>query len=90
MDSVNDGSLYWTAPPGNTTWRIFTFWEKYTNQRSVDGGVNATDFIGNGSWTVDHFSRTGGSRTTDFLDQYVLSDADAQSLLRSVGQYGMS
>ncbi|KAJ9668901.1 hypothetical protein H2201_001147 [Coniosporium apollinis] len=87
MDSVNDGSLYWTAPPGNTTWRIFTFWEKYTNQRSVDGGVNATDFIGNGSWTVDHFSRTGGSRTTDFLDQYVLSDADTQSLLRSVGQY---
>lgn len=78
----------WTAPAGSTTWRVFAFWESYTNQRSRAGGVNATEFIENGSWIVDHFSRNGGKRTTDFLDEHAITGTETQILLNSVGDYG--
>lgn len=86
---VNDGgSLQWAPHDSTKTWKIFTFWEAYTNQRSCDGGPNPTDFIGNGSWTVDHFSKRGAARITDFWDEYILTDDEIASLLRSVGKYG--
>lgn len=55
-----DNSLNWTAPEGNSTWRLIAWYERQANQRSCAGGLNATDYIGNGSWTVDHFSAEGG------------------------------
>lgn len=51
--------LNWTAPEGDNEWRIMAWYERYTNQKSCSGGLNATEYIGNGSWTVDHFSAAG-------------------------------
>ena len=86
-DQVSNGNLTWTATSRNATWRLMTFWESYTNQRSCSQGLNATDFIGNGSWTVDHFSSTGAKHLTDFLDQHVLADDTIAKLVREVGEY---
>ncbi|KAL1608595.1 hypothetical protein SLS60_003539 [Paraconiothyrium brasiliense] len=82
-------TLLWTPPDNSKAWRIFSFWEAYTNQRSCDGGPNATTVLGNGSWTVDHFSKRGASRTTEFWEQYILSDRRVAELLHDVGNYGM-
>ncbi|KAF2472794.1 uncharacterized protein BDR25DRAFT_157719, partial [Lindgomyces ingoldianus] len=88
MPYVQDGwALVWNPPDHTKTYKILSFWEAYTNQRSCAGGVNATDFIGNGSWTVDHFSKAGAARVTDFWNQYILSDKEISSLLKSVGKY---
>lgn len=84
----SDQLLRWSPPTTDDTWRVFSFWEAYTNQRSCDGVSNATDFLGNGSWTVDHFSKIGASRVTDFWDQHILSDEQVDGLLRSVGNFG--
>lgn len=58
-DVGEDRSLSWTAPEGNSTWRLIAWYERYTNQKSCSGGLNATEYVGNGSWTVDHFSANG-------------------------------
>ena len=84
-NQVRDGKLTWTAPSGNSTWRVMSFWESYTNQRSCSPGLNATNFLGNGSWIVDHFSSTGAKHLPDFLDQYVLAADDIAQLVRDVG-----
>lgn len=87
-DSVAAGNLSFTAPNTNSTWRIFSLWEAFTNQRSCAPSVNATDIIANGSWIVDHFSSTGAQITTDFLDQHILSHTEIRALLNEVGNYG--
>ncbi|KAF2258204.1 hypothetical protein CC78DRAFT_479443 [Lojkania enalia] len=88
MPLVEDGwSLQWAPPDSTKTYKIFSFWEAYTNQRSCDPGPNATDFVGNGSWTVDHFSKAGAAKVTDFWDKYILSDNEVAHLLRHVGKY---
>jgi len=87
-EQAANGSLTWTAPVGDSEWRIFSFWERFTNQKSNTGGTNPTSFIGNGSWTTDHFSTTGAALMTDFFDQYVIADAETEALVRSVGTYG--
>ncbi|KAF3050890.1 hypothetical protein E8E11_010888 [Didymella keratinophila] len=84
---LGDLKLSWQPPEGEKTWKIFSFWEAYTNQRSRSGGSNATDFIGNGSWVVDHFSKTGASRTTQFWDDHTLADTEVPDLSASVGKY---
>lgn len=84
---VKDGKLSWKVPSGNSTWRIFSFWGHYTNQRSNTSGIIATTVIGNGSWTVDHFSKIGAKLTTDFWDQNILDDKDIKTLLKAVGKY---
>ncbi|GME45067.1 hypothetical protein GTA08_BOTSDO10482 [Neofusicoccum parvum] len=83
-----DNSLNWTAPEGNSTWRLIAWYERQANQRSCAGGLNATDYIGNGSWTVDHFSAEGSKKLTDFFDEHVIPDAETRALLASVGKYG--
>ncbi|GAM40137.1 hypothetical protein TCE0_037f12250 [Talaromyces pinophilus] len=82
-----DGRLNWMVPSGNSSWRIFSFWQEYTNQRSVAGAFNATSFVGNGSWTVDHFSKKGAQRVTEFFDDYIIVDEETTELLKSVGSY---
>ncbi|OAG01255.1 uncharacterized protein CC84DRAFT_280989 [Paraphaeosphaeria sporulosa] len=84
---TENNTLRWTPPDRSKFWRVFSFWEAYTNQRSCDGGPNATTSLGNGSWTVDHFSGNGASRVTDFWDQHLLSDPKVAELLRNVGNY---
>ncbi|KIX10705.1 uncharacterized protein Z518_01789 [Rhinocladiella mackenziei CBS 650.93] len=86
-ESVVGGNLSFMPPNNNATWRIFSFWEAYTNQRSCAGGVNATNTVSNGSWVVDHFSSTGAQVTTDFLDHQILSYPGVEELLKDVGNY---
>lgn len=83
-----DGLLQWSSPDASKSWKVFSFWESYTNQRSCDGGPNPTTVIGNGSWIVDHFSGRGASRITDFWDEVFLSDQEIADLVRTVGKYG--
>ncbi len=88
LEATANGSLNFTPPKPDSTWRIFSFWEKYTNQKSCVGVNQADNFIGNGSWTVDHFSAAGAKLTTDFMDHHILDDADVANLIREVGNYG--
>ncbi|KAH6716535.1 hypothetical protein BKA61DRAFT_717923 [Leptodontidium sp. MPI-SDFR-AT-0119] len=83
---VKNGTLNWKAPSTASNYTLITFYQRYTNQRSCIGGVNATNFIANGSWTVDHFSASGAKRTTDFLDEYLLY-GEVKELLTEVGEY---
>jgi len=82
-----DGLLQWSPPDGSKSWKVFSFWESYTNQRSCDGGPNPTTVIGNGSWIVDHFSGRGAFQITDFWDKVFLSDKEIADLVRTVGRY---
>lgn len=84
-----DGQLEWTPPVNgiNSTWRIFSYWQQYTNQRECHGGLNATTVIGNGSWVVDHFSIIGAQKVTNFWDEQILVDQETADLLASVGEY---
>ncbi|KAF9630987.1 hypothetical protein BFW01_g1859 [Lasiodiplodia theobromae] len=85
---VSDGrTLSWTPPAGNSTWRIFAWYERYTNQRSVAAGQTITNFIHNGSWIVDHFSAEGAKLMTNFFDEYVIRDDETAQLLASAGRY---
>lgn len=87
-----DGQLEWTPPAdgSNSTWKLFSYWQRYTNQRSCRGGLNATTIIGNGSWTVDHFSTAGAVKVTDFWDQQILSDTETAELVADVAKYCMT
>lgn len=64
------------------------FWQRYTNQRSCAGGLNATTIVGNGSWVVDHWSSLGAKRVTDFWESHFLSDREIARLMKSVIEYG--
>ncbi|KKY13290.1 putative secreted protein [Diplodia seriata] len=87
--SVNaDRSLSWTAPAGNSTWKVMAWYERFTNQKSQSPGLNATNFIQNGSWVVDHFSAAGSKKMTDFFDEHVIPDDESRKLLAAVGQHG--
>jgi len=82
-----DGVLDWTAP-GGAEWQILTYGERFTNQQSTVGGPNPDGFIGNGSWTVDHFNKLGAELMTDFWDTYILSDEEISSLVRKIVNHG--
>ncbi|KAL2835883.1 hypothetical protein BJX68DRAFT_273689 [Aspergillus pseudodeflectus] len=82
-------SLTWTAPetvPG-ATWQIMAWYERHTNQRSIDGGPEAQTYVQNGSWIVDHFSAAGARRMTDFFDTHVVPEQSDRDLLAAVGKY---
>ncbi|KAF6838245.1 hypothetical protein CPLU01_02606 [Colletotrichum plurivorum] len=59
--SPDSRSLSWTAPKTEnvTSWRIMAWYQRFTNQRSIDPGSNPTTYLQNGSWIVDHFSAAG-------------------------------
>ncbi|KAK7523258.1 hypothetical protein IWZ03DRAFT_391241 [Phyllosticta citriasiana] len=82
-----DRSLTWTAPNGNSTWRIFAWYERQANQHSCSPGLNATNYVQNGSWTVDLFSATGAKNITDVLDEHLFQDEESRKLLAAVGKY---
>ena len=87
-DEVTNGRISWAAPEGDSDWRLFTFWEGFTNQRSIKPVTGASDLLGNGSWVVDHFSREGARVMTDFVDQNVLSDEAISNLVREHNSKG--
>ncbi|CEN59796.1 hypothetical protein ASPCAL02240 [Aspergillus calidoustus] len=84
---VENGRLNWQAPAGNGNWKIFSFWEGFTNQVSCTGGVNGTTTIEKGSLVVDHFSEAGARLHTDFFDNHVLVDSTTNEGLRTHSAY---
>lgn len=66
------------------------WYERHTNQRSINGGPGASNYVQNGSWIVDHFSKAGSRIMTQFFDDHVVPDPEDRSLLAKVGKYGMS
>ncbi|KAH8878917.1 hypothetical protein GQ53DRAFT_849936 [Thozetella sp. PMI_491] len=84
---VRNGTLEWTPPPASGEYRLFAFYERYTNAKNAISVPEANTTIGNGSWFVDHFSATGAKKITDFWDQHLLDDAEVKRLLREVGEY---
>ncbi|KAL4981414.1 hypothetical protein BDW68DRAFT_192958 [Aspergillus falconensis] len=84
---VENGHLNWQAPAGNGNWKIFSFWEGFTNQVSCTGGVNGTTAIEKGSLVVDHFSQAGARLHTDFFDNHVLVDSTINEGLKTHSAY---
>lgn len=66
------------------------WYERHTNQRSINGGPGASNYVQNGSWIVDHFSKAGSRIMTQFFDDHVVPDPEDRSLLAKVGKYGTS
>lgn len=65
------------------------WYERYTNQRSVNGGKNPANYVQNGSWIVDHFSAAGSRRMTDFYDDFIIPEQSDKELLGRTGNFGM-
>ncbi|KAL4732950.1 hypothetical protein BDV11DRAFT_176163 [Aspergillus similis] len=84
---VNNLNLDWKVPAGNDTWKIFSFWEGFTNQVSCSGGINGTTTIEKGSLVVDHFSKAGAKLHTGFFDNHILTGPAAKTNLRANGKY---
>ncbi|KAL5041629.1 hypothetical protein BDW71DRAFT_217636 [Aspergillus fruticulosus] len=84
---VENGHLNWQAPAGNGNWKIFSFWEGFTNQVSCTGGVNGTTAIEKGSLMVDHFSQAGARLHTDFFDNHVLVGSSTNEGLKTHSAY---
>lgn len=83
--SVHNGKLHWQAPCDYDSYTLFAVYERYTNQRSVDPIINATEIIGNGSWITDHFNAAGAQLVIDFWEQHML-DIEIKALLQAIGQ----
>jgi len=92
LNFTRNGILDWEAPSsaGNgqeasPSWVVMAFYQRYSNDRSCVSVAQASTWIGNGSWTVDHFSVAGAKKTTDFWDQHIVDDEEIDTLLRQVG-----
>ena len=81
---VVDGEISWNVPLNFTNYTLFAFYERFTNQRSVDAASHSNDIIGNGSWITDHFSAAGARLVIDFLEEHVLNNS-ANELLQGSG-----
>ncbi|KAL2678407.1 hypothetical protein Neosp_009153 [[Neocosmospora] mangrovei] len=85
---VNKSSrrLVWEAPASvnNGSWRIMAWYERYTNQRAIDGGQNPENYVQNESWIVDHFSAARSRLMTQFFDGYIVPDQSDTDLLAGV------
>jgi hypothetical protein len=83
--------LDWQPPKDSLSqWRIMAWYQRYTNQRSIDGGPDAVNFVQNGSLIIDWFSPAGAERLTKFFDEYLVPEQQDQELLSKVGQNGES
>ncbi|OTA61249.1 hypothetical protein K449DRAFT_423203 [Hypoxylon sp. EC38] len=81
--------ISWGPPSGDTgsTWRLMAWYQRYTNQRSISGGLDARNFVQNGSWIVDHFSAEGAKKMTQFFDEYIVPEARDKEALSRVAKY---
>lgn len=74
------------APADHDEYALFAVFERYTNQRSCPGSVNAQDIIGKGSWITDHFSAEGAKLVIDLWETNLLDD-EIREKLRQVGSH---
>lgn len=88
-DRVRNGTVPLDSVPsdGSSPWQLMAFYQRYTNERSCVSVANASSWVGNGSWMVDHFSAAGAQKMTDFWDTHLLADNATRQLLAQVGGY---
>ncbi|KAK5655045.1 hypothetical protein OQA88_5944 [Cercophora sp. LCS_1] len=86
-EAVSNGTGW--RPSGQGEWVVFGVWERYSNERSCvsSARVEQGNWVGNGSWMVDHFSAAGAKKMTGFWDEELLDDEEVDGLLRKVGGY---
>lgn len=86
---VHNGTVTFDSVPSNSAspWQLMVFYQRYTYERSCVSVANASSWIGNGSWMVDHFSATGAQKMTDFWDTHLLADNTTRQLLAQVSGY---
>ncbi|CAK7214333.1 hypothetical protein SBRCBS47491_002105 [Sporothrix bragantina] len=85
-DHVVNNTVSLTLSPSQH-WQLMAFYQRYTNERSCVSVANASSWLGNGSWMVDHFSAAGAQKMTSFWDTHLLQDKYTQHLLSQVGEY---
>ena len=76
-DQAEDGRLTWTAPGGGT-WVLLAWWQRADGHQV--GGVTAPP-----SYTVDHLSRLGVDKLTDFWDETLLTPEVRDQLAETGG-----
>ncbi len=87
------GELEWTTPAlgagesRNLNWVVVSFYQRYSNERSCVSVPGAPNWVGNGSWMVDHFSAAGAKKMASFWDENVFDDKEVDGLMRRVGKY---
>ena len=95
-DVDSNGRLSYTCSqsgPGSgcTLFVVYLIHSDYRAQQDPKflGGPQTApqSWLQNGSWAVDHFSALGAETTTNFWEQYVLTNG-TRELLMSVGNYG--
>lgn len=79
-----EGTIKWT-PPSNSShdepWVLFAFYERFTDMRNILVPDGATNWMGNGSWVVDHFSAAGAKKAADFFDTQIFNKEEIKLLL---------
>jgi hypothetical protein len=88
-NSTSNGIVGWEPPAarGGGSWVVLAFYQRYSNERSCVSVPQASTWIGNGSWMVDHFSAAGAKKATDFWDQNLFDDEEVDTLMHQVGMY---
>ena len=90
-----DGQISFQAPDNVTgiEYTLFAFYlvrEHYRNEAEpitlLGPQTEATDFVHNGSWTVDHFSALGAQTMINFWNNYLLTNGTKEALM-SIGNY---
>ncbi|KAK3356690.1 hypothetical protein B0T25DRAFT_451217 [Lasiosphaeria hispida] len=85
---LKGGEVDWeTTGDRAASWVVMAFYQRYSNERSCVSVAQAPNWVGNGSWMVDHFSPAGAKKVTDFWDQQLLNDKEIDGLMRQVGMY---
>jgi hypothetical protein len=91
---TKNGSLDWAAPPlrsnnqgRNSSWVVMAFYQRFSNERSCVSTARPSNWVGNGSWMVDHFSAAGAKKAMGFWDEHLLDDSNIDGLMRKVGMF---
>lgn len=89
-------SLSFPSNASGIEYQVFAYYQNHSNYHEqappwhIIAGVPQSPietFVENGSWVVDHFSRTGAQLVIDFWENYIL-DNDTRALIQEVGNYG--
>ncbi len=92
--AAKNGAVDWEAPRGGgkssragSSWVLLAFYQRFSNERSCVSVSQASTWIGNGSWALDHFSAAGAKKATDFWDQHLLDDKEINDMIGRAGMY---
>lgn len=67
--NVTSGRIDWTAPPGNATWMLLSYYMRGSGQLP-EAGPHTTPT----SFVIDHFSEAGSNAITTYWDSHILSN----------------